>query len=189
MGNYRQQNKKPFRPKETARHQEAFEYFYTLGDRRQQEDVARKFSISSVTANNWRSKFNWDDRIEKRNRKIAKTIERKTDTDIVEVKIKYRMEIKTQLKMVNEVIKDVIDPRTGKIKLKIKNIMDFSKITSIYERLVRLDLDVLGDAPMQNNAPIFKLVDALAAVVQTGYKQEVNVQVADKIINKEVKRK
>lgn len=179
--------KKP--PKQLQRHFEAYEYYYQLGDNRTLELVAKKFRISTVTAQEWRTKFHWVKRIEERDANIAKKISRKADQEIVDVKLSYRKEIRSYVSIVKQIIEGVIDPITHLPLVQAGDVADLVKIVNTYEKLVRLDLDILGDAPLQNNAPLFKLVDALSTIVTDGkYKADANLRGENKTENEIVGR-
>lgn len=66
------------RMKETLRHKEAFEYYYSLGPTRSIPQVARQYSVSVAAVKKWSRAFNWQERIEQRDienaRRAAKRV-------------------------------------------------------------------------------------------------------------------
>ena len=80
--------------KETSRHLEAYEYFFSLGDERSLIAVSNKFNVSVQSLCKWNKLFKWPDRIKERNNKIANKVAEKHDITAVEEKYKYRRLIK-----------------------------------------------------------------------------------------------
>ena len=75
---------KPMR--ETLRHQEAFDFYYSLGNNRTIAATARHYSVSRGSVFTWSRKFNWQERIRERDASIAKKVQDITDADIVKEK-------------------------------------------------------------------------------------------------------
>jgi len=73
---------------ETLRHQEAFEYYYLLGDKRSLAQVSRKFSVSVQSTIKWSKNFNWQERITERDEKNALALAKKNDTQLIRDKAK-----------------------------------------------------------------------------------------------------
>lgn len=73
---------------ETLRHQEAFEYYYKLGDKRSLIKVAFRFNVSVQTTTKWNKTFTWQERIQKRDNKNALALAKKNDTAIIRDKAK-----------------------------------------------------------------------------------------------------
>lgn len=68
--------------KETLRHQEAFEYYYSLGEKRNITKVAREISVCRASVSKWSRVFSWQQRVLERDAKNAKALAKKTDNDI-----------------------------------------------------------------------------------------------------------
>jgi len=64
--------------KETLKHREIFEFYYSIGDKRSITEVARKFTVSRASVSKWSRVFNWQKRIEQRDIEIGKELEKKT---------------------------------------------------------------------------------------------------------------
>ena len=54
--------------RESLRHSEAFEYYYSLGDKRTLKKVCIKFNVSAQSTSAWVRKFGWRQRIKERNK-------------------------------------------------------------------------------------------------------------------------
>jgi transposase len=116
--------------KEQQKHIEAFEYYYGKGDTRGYRDVAQHFGISLTSVTNWAKAFNWQERVEQRNIEVAKKLEAKTISTVVNEKANYRKIIKAQI---SNYVK-----RLSTNEIKIESVADF-------ERLVKLDLLLMGE--------------------------------------------
>lgn len=117
-------------PVESLEAAEAYEYYYTLGDKdRSISKVMEHFGYSQHRVECWSVWYNWRARTVARNYEIAERLRRKTNNEIIKDKIEYRKIIKALLvSFVNEV-------KAGKIKC--KSIKDFVN-------LVSLDLNIQG---------------------------------------------
>ena len=127
--------------KETLRHREAFEYYYSLGNKRSLLQVAEKFDVTVQAVGKWSVAHNWQERIEQRDIENGRRLEKKTDDTIIETKARYRKIIKACIARGVELIK------TGKIKP--ETIQDL-------ERLIKTDMLLIGEATERNEMS-FKL--------------------------------
>ena len=145
---------------ETLNHREAFDYYYSLGVSRSINQVAVKFNKSERTIHNWAKAFNWQKRIEQRDIEIANRLEEKTNEIIVDEKAKYREEIKQYMQF----IRGIMIASQEKIKKKEISINESSDMNSLmlaYERLLKLDLLLMGEATdrSENTLPLIILPD------------------------------
>lgn len=118
---------------ETQAHKEAFDLYYSMGAKRSIEAVANTIGKSSRTVGEWSRKYKWKDRIVQREIEES-TAQGSTANSVIDAKAEYRKIIRA---LVATFVKDYKD---GKIR--IKNIQDF-------ERVVKLDLMLLGDVPVE----------------------------------------
>lgn len=72
--------------KETLRHKEAFEYYYTLGRERSLVKVAQEFSITKEAAAGWSSAFKWQERVAERDARIAKKLSENSEDNELEMR-------------------------------------------------------------------------------------------------------
>ena len=117
--------------KETLRHKEAFEYYYSLGDKRSFKLVEGEFKVSNMSVARWSKSFNWQDRIGLRDINNSKKIEAKTDETVVNSKADYRALIRKTVDLYKQKLKE------GKII--INRPQDL-------ETLAKLDLTLMGEA-------------------------------------------
>jgi len=131
--------------KETLRHREAFEYFYSLGDKRSLAQVENKFRISEQTAINWSYSFNWKERVEQRDIENAKKLAQKTDMSIVNTKANYRKEIKDSLRIIRAAIGTaILKLKSG--ELTVYSMADLNQLITAQDKLMKLDLLMMGEA-------------------------------------------
>jgi len=64
--------------KETLKHREVFEFYYSIGDKRNLSSVAVQYKFSERSIAKWSKLFNWQERIEQRDIEIGKELEKKT---------------------------------------------------------------------------------------------------------------
>ena len=117
--------------KETEAQKQAFDLYYGMGEKRSLEAVANACGRSARTIGEWSRKFSWKDRIVQREIEDA-TNQGSVANSVIDAKAEYRKIIRA---LVAGFVKDY---KAGKVK--IKNIQDF-------ERVVKLDLMLLGEAP------------------------------------------
>lgn len=116
--------------KETLRHNEAFEFYYSLGENRSYLKVADKFDTSKTTVYKWAKQFNWNERVQQRDIEIAKKLEKKTNTTVTNEKARYRTIVKAAI---NDFAK-----RLHEEEIEVNSVLDL-------ERLVKLDLLLMGE--------------------------------------------
>ena len=129
---------------ENDTHREAYEYYYGLGDERTLQLVAKKFAISRQSITKWKKEFDWDSRISKRDLKILQEVEKKISKAIIQEKYEYHKQISTNLKLIRAIIATSYDKIKDK-KIPINTLGDINSVMWIFERLIRLDLYLLGE--------------------------------------------
>lgn len=82
---------------ETLKHKEAYEFYYTLGDKRSYLLVARQFTVSTTSVKKWAVAFNWQRRILERDRELGQRLEKVTNKSIVEEKARLLSVVKGSL--------------------------------------------------------------------------------------------
>jgi hypothetical protein len=134
--------------KETLQHKEAFEYYYTLGDKRSYTQVGQKFDVSKNSVYQWAKAFNWQQRAEQRDIELSRQLEKKTNANILNTKGDYRADIKQQINLLkvilNKAIKKVKD-KDGNF-IEVETINDLKDVINSYDKLSRLDLNMMGEA-------------------------------------------
>lgn len=113
--------------RETARAMEAFEYYYLLGFDRSLARVADEMGISLPTVTKWSTKYNWVERVQKRDEKNMRLVAYADDKAYVESMRNYK-------KLVTASVKKYYEALT-KGKVVINNVKDLDK-------LIRLDLEL-----------------------------------------------
>lgn len=143
--------------KETLKHQKAFDLYYSLGESRSLPQVAKETGISVTSIKRWAVSFNWQNRVIERDRKNALRIQKRTDTQIVNEKAEYRRQIKSAIGIVLAGFQKVFkrDPKTEELirdsrgnpilNIEVNNVKDLQALVYGLERLIRLDMVLLGD--------------------------------------------
>jgi len=129
---------------EKDKHREAFEYFYNLGDDRTLQQVAEKFKVSRQAITEWKKEFGWLDRIAKRDLAIIQEVEKKIGKAIVQAKYDYHTQIDTNLKLLRAIVATAYERIKNK-QIEVTNLAEFSMALATFERLIRLDLFLLGE--------------------------------------------
>ena len=115
--------------KETLKHKEAYEYYYSLGDERSLQKVADEFGVTLKAVAQWNMSFNWQERTVQRDTEIGKKLQEKTIDTILNEKANYRKIIKLA---VGQIVESM---RAGEMTYKIQDL----------DKLIRLDMYLLGE--------------------------------------------
>ncbi|TMS41018.1 MAG: hypothetical protein FGO69_09670 [Methanobacterium sp.] len=126
---------------ESLKNIEAFEYYYSLGDKRSCSKVAGKFHVSERTVYNWSSWYNWQERLKHRNIEHANKIDEQTNTSIIEAKTKY-------LTIINDIV-DVFRTKLNAGEIRVGSVNDL-------ERLVKLEM-LLRDGELPSEEKIVNI--------------------------------
>lgn len=144
--------------KETEAQKQAFDLYYGMGEKRSLEAVAAGCGRSTRTIGEWSRRFGWKDRVVQREIEDAAN-QGSVANSVIDAKAEYRKIIRA---LIAGFIKDY---KAGKIR--IKNIQDF-------ERVVKLDLMLLGEVPQvdvksnvelseEDRKAIFAVADSIKA--------------------------
>lgn len=144
--------------KETEAQKQAFDLYYSMGEKRSLEAVASGCGRSTRTIGEWSRRFGWKDRVVQREIEDAAN-QGSVANSVIDAKAEYRKIIRA---LIAGFIKDY---KAGKIR--IKNIQDF-------ERVVKLDLMLLGEVPQvdvksnvelseEDRKAIFAVADSIKA--------------------------
>ena len=116
--------------KETLKHKEAFEFYYSLGDVRSYQKVAEEYGVTLKAVAQWSKSFNWQERIAQRDIEIGQQLKEKTMDTIINEKANYRKIVKLAMSQLVESM------RAGEMTYRIQDL----------ERLIRLDMYLLGES-------------------------------------------
>jgi len=76
------------------RQQEAFEFYYGLGNKRSLQQVAKRFTVSETSARKWSAKNEWQKKIAERNSSVTGKVSDKVESEEVKFKINLLKGIK-----------------------------------------------------------------------------------------------
>ncbi len=152
--------------KETLRSRKIFEEYYIMGEDRSLTKLREKLlsqkyphKVPSLkTLKRWSVAFNWQQRIEQRDMANAKKIEQKTNETIVNAKADYRKDIKIQLSIFRVLLNQAVKKINAGEFTEIESIGDVKEIVNCYEKLIKLDLLLMGE-PTEAQAPIKVIVE------------------------------
>jgi hypothetical protein len=143
---------------ETKQHGDAFDYYYSLGEKRTYVSVADRLHVASRTVERWAKAFNWRERIIQRDLEINRRTEEKTNKAIVNTKADYRAEISKDLEslaIIRERFEKLIGDATEAIQkgeIKIHDVNELDRVASGLKKLhdlqkdyINLDLKLIGE--------------------------------------------
>jgi len=124
--------------KEQEHHEQAFEYYYGMGERRSYEKVAARFQVALSTVKLWGKSFHWKGRVRERDADVAREMAARTLSD--EVSRRERSVQIVQLALV-QLAKAIAE---GKVKMTLGDL----------DKLIRLEA-FLSDLPDSRQEIVF----------------------------------
>ena len=123
--------------KENALQREAFEIYYQMDDKRSLRAVAEKIGRTERTVAGWSRAFSWVDRVSQRELEERKNEDKNNSilAQTVDIKTRYRI-------MINNLMAQA-SRKIARGELAIRNVQD-------YERIVKLDLLLMGESTERN---------------------------------------
>jgi len=110
--------------RESKRHVEAFEFYWSLGDERSLEKVAQQYGVTKCAAQNWSAAFSWVRRIDERNKKIAERLSRQSIREASESRARLiKIAQGVQAKFIES-----LQSKDGKLKV---SVADFEKVAKL----------------------------------------------------------
>ncbi|KKN58296.1 hypothetical protein LCGC14_0553760 [marine sediment metagenome] len=131
--------------KETLRHQEAFDYYYSLGDTRRLLLVSQKAGVAEATAKRWSTRFKWRSRIAERDKKNALKLQAKTDKTILKTKSDYHKEVQESLSLIRGALALVAKKVKDQV-LKADSAKDLGTLIKAQDAAIRLEQLLSGEA-------------------------------------------
>ena len=161
---------------ETGRHKDAFEYYYTLGEKRSYPQVALKFSVSHTSIRKWGSLFNWQEKIVIRDTEIARGVEAKVTKSNIDARAKALRDIQNLKGILWTTIETAFpkDKKTGKRvpNIKVDSSRDISSLTNSLLRAEEVALKIAGEPEKFEHSGTIKTVNIKEVV--TKYKDALN---------------
>ena len=133
--------------RETPRHAEAFEYYYSLGDNRSWEKVADEFNVSVTSIQRWNDSFNWQARVEIRNNEINKAIEARSKKENVDKRARMIHSVDGLLGLFDQALKkNLADIEKKLIEFdQLTNPQQFNSFSQAYDRAISLRMKLTGE--------------------------------------------
>lgn len=146
---------------EKLRHKEAFEHYYGLGIKRNYRTIASVFKVSPHTIEQWGKDFNWQKRVEKRDKENAKALVKRTDKKVrkdalivLKTKVDARALIQKYINVIDRTLsKLIVKDKEGNetIKVNLENTNDIDKMINALERLTKLDMQLANELKEDNS--------------------------------------
>ena len=153
--------------KETLRHQEAFNFYYSLGEKRNIFKVAQEYNVCRTAVAKWSIALDWQQRIELRDIENARKLQEKVDATIIASKANYRREIRENLRIIRAALSTAVEKlRSG--ELKVKDPSDIGMMANAYEKLVKLDLLLMGEATDRTDVTFADLARKYRQMLEEG---------------------
>ncbi|MCP4582097.1 MAG: hypothetical protein GY839_10795 [candidate division Zixibacteria bacterium] len=109
--------------KEQEHHKKAFEYYYSLGEKRSHQKVATKMKVSLSSVKLWGAQFNWKGRVQQREAEVARIMATKAISNEVNNRTRNLQIVQMALVQLAKAIAE------GKVKMTLADL----------DRLVRLE--------------------------------------------------
>ena len=140
--------------REELHHQKIFDIYFAMGESRsivklhnsltQEMCQGYSFGIPSMpTLKSWSKELNWQERVTQRNIELTRKMEERTNTTVLNQKADYRKIIK---EAIDDWYKKFSDGKAGP-----ENVSDL-------ERLMKLDLLLMGEATEKNEAQTINII-------------------------------
>jgi len=130
---------------ETLRHQEAFNYYYSLGNTRRLLLVSQKVGVAEATVKRWSTYFKWRDKIIRRDKENARKLAKKVDKAILKTKSDYHKEVQDSLGLIRGVLA-LIAQKVKDKTLKADSAKDLGTLIKAQDAAIRLEQLLSGKA-------------------------------------------
>jgi hypothetical protein len=111
---------------ETSKQRDAFDYYYTSGEKRSFRKTAQRFRVTERTIANWAKKFQWTERINDIDVEVYDRMDEKLVTSMVDVKTKL---INSLIMILEEGL--IQELKLGNVPVKIEKMGDIKMITDL----------------------------------------------------------
>ena len=159
----------------TMQREAAFDAYFAMGAERHLNKLRTYLANTKhftagvpayITLREWSSKDNWQARITQRDIENGKKIQAKTDRAVVNTKADYRRDVRLALQPLKAAINKVIvkNEETGlpEVKIPIIEARDLTSVIMSFEKLIKLDLILMGEADSRTEHNV-SLIDVLRA--------------------------
>lgn len=120
--------------KEKPKHNIAFERYYELGDKRTLTELSNKYGYTMSALSKWKKEFDWDNRIDYRDKGELEVIQRDRLEANLEARGIYQDTIRQIMKQ------QVIEPlMNGTLDIEVKNVSDIKRLIELDNMLSRED--------------------------------------------------
>lgn len=134
---------------ETPEQKQAFEEYFLMADDRSFRRLAKSMNKGVTTISNWSRWFNWQERIEERERQVDKIVEARANKTMAELRIEQARKIDAVMERFWENVE--------KGKIELESWQDF-------ERLWKIRQEVGGESERKRSNAINELTQSIARV-------------------------
>jgi len=152
---------------EEPKHEEALEYFISLGAKLS-DDTVTKVSLqchcSGRTIKRWYKAFNWRNRADIRLNIIAKKVEKKNDTNIVNRKAKELADLDATDTIIQAMLNEIVtkdENGRARLKVKIDDARGFAQVVGASEKIKKLKQSLLGEDTEREDHTVRFLLDGI----------------------------
>lgn len=137
---------------ETPEQKQAFETYFLMGDDRSYRKLAKTLGKGSTTISNWSKWFNWQERIEERDKQVDKIVEQRNNKTMAELKLEQARQIDAVMNRFWE--------KVMKKQIELDNWHD-------YERLWKIRQEIGGENEKKRSNALMQLTDAINRIGQS----------------------
>lgn len=137
---------------ESPEQKQAFETYFLMGEDRSYRKLAKSMNKGITTISNWAKWFDWQERLEDRERQVDKIIENRNNKTMSEIKMEQARQIDAVMNRFWEKVTQ------GKIEI---------ETWSDYERLWKIRQEIGGETERTKSNALAQLTDAITRVGQT----------------------
>jgi transposase len=136
---------------ESAEQKNAFEVYFLMGDDRSYRKLAKQLNKGVTTISNWAKWFDWQTRIETREKAVDQIVEQRNNKTMAEIKLEQARQI--------DAVMQTFWERVVKGKIELDSWVD-------YERLWKIRQDIGGDTEKKKSSALAELTKMIGDVAK-----------------------
>lgn len=136
---------------ETPEQKHAFEVYLTMGDDRSYRKLAKSLNKGITTISNWAKWYDWQTRIDERNKQIDAIVEDRNNKTMAEIKLEQARQIDAMLNRFWE--------KVNKGKIEIESVTE-------YEKMWKIRQEIGGDAEKKRSSALADLTKMIGDVAK-----------------------
>ena len=129
--------------KETLKHAEAFELYIKMGKERSLRELAKSVKVSETTINRWNKEFDWQSRIEDREKEIAEKVAESVIAEEIDLRSKFVSGITGAI--------DLFLSNLNKGAVKVETVQDFERLGKLFLEFEKAQVSDTTPVPASKN--------------------------------------